>query len=136
MKYDNKVLFLGYSSIEGGLLFPNEINRNEYCTSVFIILNDGKKPITNRYDFLVCEKEETYYLDLNKNEGESMLFSLNIENYQVDFEVIKSRYSYLGEIQEIFRGKILYQIIPIQTDILEMLVHKKDLFLVGDTPEE
>ncbi|MEL4456705.1 hypothetical protein [Lutimonas vermicola] len=128
------VLFLGYSSSNDGLLFPDEIDPNEYCNSIFIVTRSKYESLNSNFLFKICDGQDIYELDLIQDEQNADLYTVNIRNYNISFLVKRISFFYIGNKSGLFDNKILYQLIPIETHLLEFLVASENIFFVGDTP--
>lgn len=127
-----KVFFLGISSYANGLLFPKELEKNEYCPSILIIASESKH-INSSYALKICSESSTYETQLliyEKKLGKS-----TIKEELIHFEIIKSKLEYKGSSELLKAQNInLFEVRPIQIGKLEELAINKDTFIVGYTP--
>lgn len=90
------------------------------------------------YQIDACVRGEIETLDLRLNDNfftNSLTGQFNVDliGHNIFFNTVRSKYEYLGQSQQLFIDKDLYELNALQPKLLETIALLSNTYLVGDS---
>jgi len=132
------ILYLSYSNINDGLVFPNELSDGIYSPGMWVLQSESINKTNSNYHFDAVDKNELIKLNLSKIQNN--YFQVDTKKYgKINFRLLEIywRYqNYVGNSNLINRQLKFFQLVPIDIPKLSTLCLENNFFLVGKIDEE
>ncbi|MBA6157385.1 hypothetical protein H3Z83_12780 [Tenacibaculum sp. S7007] len=132
------ILYLSYSNVSDGLVFPNELSEGVYSPGMWVLQSENINATNELYDFDAVDENKLIKLNLSKIQNN--YFQVDTRKYgKINFRLheIYYRYqNYVGNSNLINPHLKFFQLVPIDIPKLSNLCLEKGFFLVGKIDEE
>jgi hypothetical protein len=132
------VLYLTYSNLDEGLVFPNELEEGIYSPGMWMIQGNSISTCPSILSFDAVFENQLQKLTLRRIEGN--YYQSDTKKFgKVNFRLIElyRRYqNYVGKSQFINRDLKFFQLVPIDIPKITELCLKNHFFFIGKIDEE
>lgn len=133
-----EVLYLSYSNLDEGLVFPNELEDRIYSPGMWMIQGSSILTCPSTLSFDAVYQNQLQGLTLTRIEGN--YYQSDTQNFgKVNFRLIElyERYqNYVGKSTLVNRDLKFFQLVPIDIPKITELCLKNHFFFVGKIDEE